>query len=253
VLPGWYPDPYSNGLLRWWDGAQWTPYTSPMQPVAAMFAPDPAADLHGEESAGRRAALALAIGAAFLVLEYLVFAVTFGHALHHLINDIRANVRDVDNGVTPRPVSFGGGSGFLAIDLFGLPTLVVQILLMIWLYRAATIARRAQLPSRREPIWAILGFIVPVVSLWFPYQVAVGALPPGDLARRAVAIWWGSTLGQGAAVIPIVIASYFSTTTAVIFAIVLCALPILAARSGRTMIAASIAAHRALLGVPATA
>jgi hypothetical protein len=27
-VPGWYPDPGNASSLRWWDGAQWSPYTS---------------------------------------------------------------------------------------------------------------------------------------------------------------------------------------------------------------------------------
>jgi Protein of unknown function (DUF2510) len=29
--PGWYPDPSTPVLVRWWDGTAWTRYTSPNQ------------------------------------------------------------------------------------------------------------------------------------------------------------------------------------------------------------------------------
>jgi hypothetical protein len=32
--PGWYPDPSSSRIYRWWDGQAWTQHTSVGQPVA---------------------------------------------------------------------------------------------------------------------------------------------------------------------------------------------------------------------------
>ncbi|MFC6934084.1 DUF2510 domain-containing protein [Actinomadura yumaensis] len=30
--PGWYPDPYGTGSLRWWDGRTWTDHLNPEPP-----------------------------------------------------------------------------------------------------------------------------------------------------------------------------------------------------------------------------
>jgi Domain of unknown function (DUF4328) len=43
---------------------------------------------------------------------------------------------------------------------------------LVWLYRARDNAERmSPLPHRRSRAWLILGWLVPIVSFWFPYQI----------------------------------------------------------------------------------
>src|ERR1700760_402250 len=87
--PGWYPDPYSDGYLRWWDGSQWTAHAVPAK--AAQFqAEDPRQDLAKEHRASRRAALAV-IGTAVLGIGNVVFfATVYGSRFHDFFNEVRA-------------------------------------------------------------------------------------------------------------------------------------------------------------------
>ena len=41
ATPGWYADPGTAGWWRWFDGANWTPHTHPMQPAAFGFGQPP--------------------------------------------------------------------------------------------------------------------------------------------------------------------------------------------------------------------
>lgn len=236
--PGWYPDPF-GAALRWWDGATWTVHTVRF-PSALVAVADPGADLEAEQRAGRRASIALIFGALLSAASLIVSALVFGPAVHRLIHDLRV-------GDTARLPQINL-SVFLPLQLFSFVGLAVQILVMIWLYRAATLAGRAGLPARHDPIWGAVGFIVPIINFWFPYQVAADTLPSGDPARSVVGWWWTWWLAQNFVGIPVLIVSLFvsaSTMTAV--AVVAAVFPLLAAYTGRKMIAVVGQAHERLI------
>jgi hypothetical protein len=171
VNPGWYPDPYSHGWLRWWDGTAWTSSTAPMEPPAGgLYRADPDEDLAGERRAARRAMITVVVTAVLAAGSAVVFALV--------------RTQRIADGTNLSPAAK------TASFLITIATLGLEVFFMIWLYRAAGLARKAGLPARRDPVWAILGFFIPVVNFWFPYQVARDCLPYGDPRRRLSARWW---------------------------------------------------------------
>ena len=233
--PGWYPDPFSSGL-RWWDGRAWTAHTAP---TAGFYQLDPHRDLGDEQVAGRRASVAIVVAALVGAVNEIISAVAFGDYFRKV-----ADAADTANGRIANPPA---PTGVLAVELMSIAGFIAQIFVMIWLYRAAKFARNAGLPARRDPVWAVLGFFVPIVNFWFPYQVAADSFPRGDRNRRLAGWWWTWYLVSTSSVIVVLIAAAFSTTVGVVLALIGAGAYVLAAIYGRRIITAIGAAHDQLL------
>jgi len=251
VQPGWYEDPLSRGWLRWWDGQQWTAHqapagAAPSNPTYGMWAPTPAGDLSAEDRWLPWLTWAVFASAALFVVAYVVAVPIFGHYVH---NVVKSCVDQIDNGATHCVTPHTNGSQQLWGNLVYLP-LAADIVMMMWLRKVAEIARRLGIPARRSPGWAF-GFFVPVVNLWFPYQVAADTMPPGDARRSTVGWWWAFMLLRGAGLITVFVVALFSERAAIVLGVFGSALPVLAAVLGVRMAKSIHAAHREILGAPA--
>jgi hypothetical protein len=251
AVAGWYPDPSNPGALRWWDGTIWTSQLAPIQARPAWgtpATPDPQRDLDSELKMARVTRIALPASAAIYLAYYIVVAVVAGKAIRefrHFVDQIQADPNS-------NPTFFSGHSSYfvtavVTFEGFTLLLLAVQVVIMIWLFNAATFAYRAGIPARHSPIWAVLGFIVPVVNFWFPYESAADLFPPGDRRRRLAAQWWFTHLLQMFLIYPIFITAWFSTSAAIVVALICAVVPVLSARSGLALLAAAGDAHRAAL------
>lgn len=95
-----------------------------------------------------------------------------------------------------------GGSGVMLVlvsVLASLTTLVqvtAWILAGLWLYLFVDVARVLNRESwhDRSAYWAVLGWVAPVVCLWFPYQVVRDAAAAVGSRTRLVGWWWAGWL-----------------------------------------------------------
>lgn len=78
----------------------------------------------------------------------------------------------------------------------GVVSLVAFVLTGLWLTAVRrNVDRVAPGSQRRGVVWAWLGWFVPVVSLWFPYQVVSDAGRASTRARLPYGAWWALFLG----------------------------------------------------------
>jgi hypothetical protein len=250
MSPDWYPDPSQPGQLRWWDGLQWTGHThrAPGQ-LDEPVGPDPARDLADESKWAARASIGL-ICAALLTLIQYPMSVFLIHDFGRVFHAVMAASRAVP--ATPVPLPLRVNRALMsAAQLAGLAVLIGQAMFVVWLYKAATISERIGLHLRHRPYWAVLGFFVPIVNLWFPYDVARDLFPAGDPGRRTVKRWWTLYLAGKVAAIPVFIIAFLQSAMAALAVAPLPAvLSIAAAITGRTMITQVHRAHTELIHTP---
>ena len=234
--PGWYPDPWKPGRRRWWDGNGWADQTldpdAPPPPSAFAFAPGPP-DPHRELDDERRASVWAKRGFIGMVVGRVIGGLTTVILFNDFIDEVRRSF-DTNGRYQPdvRRVQLLS-SPASALSFLGM------LLVAIWLQRAATVARNLQYPARRTPAWAVVGWFVPVVNFWIPYQCARDCLPPTHPDRRTVKQWWtaylvGTTLWLVTLVVALVasygIALAFGLPAVIVSAIELqCALRIVTA------------------------
>jgi hypothetical protein len=178
--PGWYPDPWYPQSMRYWDGLTWTNYAQATGPMVRV-------DLAQVRAWAERIPIAFWARAAAAAISAVASPLVVGHA----VNDARDRT-----GTTTVGFGFGfGGGGNVGLQLLSLVGLAATIGLMVWGYHITQTARQLGLRTTHSPGWAAAGWLVCIISLWFPYQIVRDALPPGHPARNQVGWWWGLHIG----------------------------------------------------------
>ena len=168
VPPGWYRDPAGSPSLRWWDGSQWTAYLWPSSGWPAVYwARSVRRATEREARIGRFAAPAIwafaAANAAVVVLSIALVAM--------LVSVFRQAIDDLGTNLTPTfPTLQPFGMLQVTIDLLETVETAAAVVLLVWQYRAASLARCLGYPARRSPALGVVSWFLPVVNLWFPYQ-----------------------------------------------------------------------------------
>jgi hypothetical protein len=232
IPPGWYEDPWRQAALRWWDGTTWTEHTSEYSPVhatrAAIHQPSPA-DLFERE---RRITPWLR---GLLFLWPIATALSLGG----LVSTFK---RVLDN----EPSDALGGAWVLAQlgSLVGLGVLVLRIL---WLYRAAMTARALGLDARREPLHAAIGWLIPVLNYWWPYQGMTDLFPEGQRPDRRIAWWWGMSIASGLSLFVVIAVPFVSSGAAVTLVLVALLPALVAAALEVGLVSDAVAVHERLV------
>lgn len=189
---GWHADPWAAGQLRYWDGSTWTEHTHTPAFLGAQEPKRPRRIGGLSTAATVLVAAQVLLSFASTVLLLMVFADPF------LVDWYR----DPNLGyeaLTRSQAALAATSD--SADLLALLSYwVAAVVVMVWLWTARANAEALSArPHTRSRHWAWAGWIVPVVNLWFPYQVVRDVDSASDprtahqadaSTRRDVGAWW---------------------------------------------------------------
>ena len=282
--PGWYPDPWTAGAQRWWDGRGWTGHaTAPTGgrpppplpgvvgsglpgaglpgaglPAPGQAVPGPEQSLDDELRNGRMASSGLIFGAIAYATVFLVGVVMYHYLFHDVFNrlDQMSTADRAGSSSSVRPFGASSTSSGLSspmlvasgvMELVQVGLLGVGAIFLGWFYKACQLARRAGLPARRTPGLATAGFIIPIVSLWWPYQSARDLFVPGDPRAGLVGRWWALWIATQLSGLVLLPASFAPLAVGIVVALGLGGLAAAAAMAARRVVEAVGEAHGELV------
>ena len=216
--------------MRWWDGTRWTEHTSDYsRPTYAAVHQPSHADLLARE---RKLTPWLQ---ALLFLWPLATAVSLGGLVSTFQHIIDGDQRD----------SVGGF--WVVAQLASLAGIGVLVLRIVWLYRAASTARALGFDARREPMHAAIGWLIPVLNYWWPYQGVTDLFPAGERPDRRIAWWWGLSIASGLSLFVVIAVPFVSTGVAVALVVVALAPALVAAALEVGLVSEAVAVHQRLI------
>lgn len=241
--PGWYPDPAGGPGGRWWNGLQWTSDTVPTVP---RFPSAAAKDIDDERRGAVWAHRAFWTIGAGAVAEAII-TVAYASSLHHYWVSLRGYLDAISAGRQPPAPSLPAGYESLA-GIIGLLNIGALIVVAVWQYRAATVARNLGWPAKRSPGWGVAGWFVPVINFWFPYQALRDCLPPGHGGRANVGRFWLCYVGAEVVAIGAAAAFLASGPAGAVLTAVVAVAEVVAVVLALRMVADIGGAHRRALG-----
>jgi hypothetical protein len=245
--PGWYPDPWRAAPLRWWDGAQWSPFTAPRTLPDQFARPraDAATPFASEDRVWRLARAGVWV---WLGVQLAQCAVLLA-IMPSFASQFRTYLR-TSHPVNSTPPALPAGFAWVyALDVV---VMAAGVAFLIWQYSAADTARQLGYPSRRSPGLGVGAWFIPIVNLWWPYQALSDCLPPGHPARGSAIYSWLGYVFAGLFVSAGVLTDFFSSVPAGILMAVGLALYATAATIGTRLVRAITADHRRAVGVATT-
>jgi len=173
-VAGWYADPYAPGELRYWDGAAWGEQAR-SSARGRTGVPRPV----GRGFAGLGGAVGILLGLTMVVLVADLVLSGWGFLMFE---------DAVASGDVNAIETFDGLDVALGVMIV-VGYLATGICWMVWQYQLARSAPPSAL--RRGPGMHSFSWIIPIVTLWFPYQNIKDLWNVNAAAvSRAVLAWW---------------------------------------------------------------